>query len=253
MQHLHEARFLPGAVCSTAKLWLAARKLIGLNGADPLGNYDMAALGLGGQTTSKGWIDIADPSSTKATIRSFNINNCGQKSSGSSGKEDKDFVEVAEFTVAIRTIRTAMHLVHSWNLSIVALENFLLNNKMCSADIGGLEKQAAILTRFTDYVLSENAARWRDETAFLNYNELTNTWSTFFSALPQSQLTKAKAEQKNNSGQANKQQKAYSSESSSYGSKAGSKTWNLPYIEVCYKWNRGFCNKCTQSNFFTFF
>jgi hypothetical protein len=244
--NLHEARFLPGAVCSTAKLWLAARKLIGLNGADPLGNYDMAALGLGGQTTSKGWIDIADPSSTKATIRSFNINNCGQKSSGSSGKdskEDKDFLEVAEFTVAIRTIRTAMHLVHPWNLSIVALENFLLNNKMCSADIGGLEKQAAILTRFTDYVLSENAARWRDETAFLNYNELTNTWNAFFSALPQSQLTKAKSEQKNNSGQASKQQKAYSSGSSSYGSKAGSKTWNLPYIEVCYKWNRGFCNK----------
>ncbi len=88
-------------------------------------------------------------------------------SSGKDSKEDKDFLEVAEFTVAIRTIRTAMHLVHPWNLSIVALENFLLNNKMCSAVIGGLEKQAVILTRFTDYVLSENAARWRDETAFL--------------------------------------------------------------------------------------
>jgi hypothetical protein len=60
---------------------------------------------------------------------------------------------------------------------------------------------------------------------------------------PPAQLTKAKSEQKNNSGQASKQQKAYSSGSTSYGSKAGGKTWNLPYIEVCYKWNRGFCNK----------
>jgi hypothetical protein len=33
---LHEARFLPGAVCSTVKLWLAARQVLGLAGGDPL-------------------------------------------------------------------------------------------------------------------------------------------------------------------------------------------------------------------------
>ncbi len=32
---LHHARFLPGAACSAAKLWLAAREVIGLTGPPP--------------------------------------------------------------------------------------------------------------------------------------------------------------------------------------------------------------------------
>ena len=245
---LHDARFLPGAVCSTVKLWLAARQVLGLTGADPLGNYDMASLGLGGQTTSKGWVELANPSSTKVSLRAFNINNCGQKSSGSSSKdsqEDMEFLEIAEFTVALRTIRVAMHLVNPWNMSIVALENFLLDSKMCNTDIGGLDKQAAILTRFCDYVLSENAARWRDETSFLVYNDLVNTWKAFFSALPQSQLSKPKPETK----------QAYSRQPTTFAKKPSvipQKQWALPYIEVCYKWNMNMCNrpdgKCTTLN-----
>ena len=248
---LHEARFLPGAVCSTVKLWLAARQVLGLNGAEPLGNYDMASLGLGGQTTSKGWVEIANPSSTRTTIKAFNINNCGQRGSGSSGKdtqEDLDFLEIAEFTVALRTIRVAMHLVHPWNMSIVVLENFLLNNKMCNADIGGLEKQAAILTRFSDYVLSENAARWRDESSFLVYGDMENTWKAFFSALPQSQLSKPRQDLK-------QAQTVKNSSFNNFNKQTGNskpRQWTLPYIEVCYKWNRNMCNKpdgkCTTLN-----
>jgi hypothetical protein len=124
-------------------------------------------------------------------------------------------------------------------MSIVALENFLLDSRMCNNDIGGLEKQATILTRFCDYLLSENAARWRDETGFLVYNDLVNTWRAFFSALPQSQLTKPKQEQKSTSGG---KQSTYNKQ------QAGkAKQWSLPYIEVCYKWNKNLCNKpdCT--------
>ena len=256
---LHMARFLPGAVCSTGRMFLAARKILGLTGAEPLGNYDMASLGLGGQTTAKGWVDIANPSSTKMSIRSFNINNCGLKSSGSTGKdsrEDREFLEVAEFTVALRTIRVAMHLVHHWNMSVVALENFLLANRMCADDIGGLDKQAAILTRFTDYVLSKNAARWKDESTFLDYGELKNTWSAFFSALPQSQLYKGKADKKEPSTQGNHSRNNSSNSSSqpqrNNSSRPQNQRWNLPYIEVCYKWNRGQCSKpaaqCSTSN-----
>jgi hypothetical protein len=184
---LQKACFLPGAVCSTVKLWLATRQVLGLAGGDPLANYDM------------GWLELANPSSTKMSIKAFSINNCGIKASGSIGKdtkEDLEFLEVAEFTVALRNIRCAMHLIHPWNMSIVALENFLLDSRMCNNDIGGLDKQATILTRFCDYVLSENVASWRDETGFLVYNDLVNTWRAFFSALPQSQLTKPKQEQK---------------------------------------------------------
>jgi hypothetical protein len=45
--NLHDGRFLPGANCSAAKLWLAARSRIPLHGAPPLGNYDMAGVGGG--------------------------------------------------------------------------------------------------------------------------------------------------------------------------------------------------------------
>jgi hypothetical protein len=70
------------------------------------------------------------------SIHAFNINNCGIKSSGSSGKdtkEDLEFLEVAEFTVALRNIRVDMHMVHPWNMSIVALENFLLDSSCATA------------------------------------------------------------------------------------------------------------------------
>jgi hypothetical protein len=45
---LHDGCFLPGANCSASKLWLVARSRILLHGAHPLGNYDMACVGLGG-------------------------------------------------------------------------------------------------------------------------------------------------------------------------------------------------------------
>lgn len=233
---LHVGRFLPGACCPNAKLWKAARSYQGLSGAEPLGNYDMGSLGVGGQTTAKGWVDIHNPSSTKLTIRSFNINNCGVKASGSSRRdcdEDQEFLEIAEFTTALRTMRTAMQLVHPWNLSLVALENFLLNNKMCHDDIGGLDKQAAILTRFTDYILSENATRWRDENSFMNAGELANTWIAFFSAMPQSQLVKRHSDKpKQHSGGGGNNQKQQNSSTNSSGGFRGNK---LPYIDVCYK------------------
>jgi len=248
---LHVGRFLAGACCSTSKLWLKAREHQGLTGAPPLGNYDMSALGLGGCTTSRGWVDIANPGSARQSIKSFSLNNCGLRVAGSSSrdlKEDKDFTELGEFTTALRTMRTAVSLVHPWNYSVVALENFLLNSKFCHDDIGGLDRQAAILTRFVDYVLSENASKWRDHEPFLTAGELKNTWHAFFSAMPQSQLSKKKPDNKPGpSGHAGLKRP----HDSGSAPKNTSRQWSLPYIEVCYKWNRGFCNKpantCTTS------
>ena len=42
---LHEARFLPGATCSAAKIWLEARKAIGGNGPPPCPLTTWPALG----------------------------------------------------------------------------------------------------------------------------------------------------------------------------------------------------------------
>jgi hypothetical protein len=97
---LHEGRFLPGAGCSAAKLWLKARKVISLNGAPPLGNYDMAAVGMGGFVTAKGWVELANPSSTKLLLKLFSLNNCsGKITFCKAGTEDSlpDFAEIGEF------------------------------------------------------------------------------------------------------------------------------------------------------------
>ncbi len=104
---LHEGHFLPGACCSAAKLWLKAREIIGLTGAPPLGNYNLAAVGLGGFVTPKGWVELAKPSSTKISLKLFSLNNCSSKVSSCKSPSDEalpDFLEIGEFQLALRTL-----------------------------------------------------------------------------------------------------------------------------------------------------
>jgi hypothetical protein len=187
--HLHDGRFLPGANCSAAKLWLAARERTPLNGAPPLGNYDMAAVGLGGFVSPRGWVELANP---------------------------------------------AASFIMPWNFSFTALENFLINSRFCRDDLGEIENKAQLLTQFTDYVLSENAAKWRDNEPFLSTGELKNTWSAFFSARPQSAFIKRGSSK----GPPQAEKKP-----TSKGPK------RLPFIDVCYNWNKGICNKPAGSCF----
>ncbi len=235
---LHDGRFLPGANCSAAKLWLAARSRIPLHGAPPLGNYDMAAVGLGGFVSPRGWVELANPASTRLSLRQFNINNCTRKASGSKENDNdtniQDFSEIGEFQLALRTLRTAAAFIMPWNFSFTAIENFLINTRFCKDDLGNIENKAQILTQFTDYVLSENASKWRDAEPFLSSGELKNTWNAFFTARPQSAFVK-KVSPKQDDLQSKKQ-----------GHKQPRK---LPFIDVCYNWNKGTCNKPTGTCF----
>jgi hypothetical protein len=74
-------------------------------------------------------------------------------------------------------------------MSYLALENFLLLNNFCSADLGPAENQAMCLTQFVDYVLGENSNRWRDSEPFLTTGDLKATWDTFFANSPKSGMT----------------------------------------------------------------
>jgi hypothetical protein len=228
---LHESRFLPGAGCSGTKLWLSARETIGLNGHPAISTYDMQAVGLAGFVTARGWCELANPSSAKMSVKMFNINNCAARTSGSRSKQDEDnladFAEVGEFIVALRAMRSAMAFVMPWNMSIAAL-GFLINSRFCRDEIGGLEKQASILTSFADYVISENANRWRNIEPFITAGELRAVWNSFFSDWPQSALVKKLA---------------------------GAKQWKgrqiqkKQFLDVCFAWNRGQCTKAAGSCF----
>ena len=177
---LHPARFLPGATCSAAKLWLQARSVMGGSGSIPLSTYDMASIGMGGSVSAKGWVEIHNPSSPFLSIRMFSMNSCVSKSKA----PDADFPEmedISEFKAALRVLRGAMAFVHPWNRSVDAIESFFVQNNFCNSDISGSERQAHLLSQFCDYVLVENASRWRGMEPFLDTRALRNTWSDFIS------------------------------------------------------------------------
>jgi hypothetical protein len=158
---LHDGRFAAGAACTTSKLWLEARERIGVSGYAPVGSYDLGSVGMGGLVTSRGWVELHNPSSSKISLRMFSINNCGARA-GSSKMEAKDgdltdIVELGEFKLALRALRVAMCFAMPWNFSVLALENFLLQHDFCAADIGAAENPARVLTQFVDYVLGENS------------------------------------------------------------------------------------------------
>ncbi len=229
---LHDGRFLPGANCSAAKLWLAARNRIPLHGAPPLGNYDMVAVGLDGFVSPRVWVELANPASTRLSLQQFNINNCARKTTCSKDKNNEsnlpDFSELGEFQLALRTMHTAAAFIMPWNLSFTALENFLINTRYCKDDLGNIENKAQILTQFTDYILSENASKWRDAEPFLSDGELKNTWNAFFTARPQSAFVKKESAK---------------TDTSSNKKPIPKQTRKLPFIDVCYNWNKGTCNK----------
>jgi hypothetical protein len=83
------------------------------------------------------------------------------------GEDDKNPGSISSDTVAERLHRggrlqpgaeghEVSHDAEEYKLS--KIEGFLINTSYCKDDIGHLEKQAAIFTQFTDYILTENAS-----------------------------------------------------------------------------------------------
>ena len=101
-------------------------------------------------------------------------------------------LDLAEFKLALRAMRTAFHLAIPWNLSILALEGFFFQSNFCSTDLSNTEKKEWYLTRFTDYVLEQNSDRWRDTEPFLMAGELKSLWAAFFSSQPKASSSQAK-------------------------------------------------------------
>jgi len=229
---LHQGRFLPGATCTTKKQWLEAKATVGLNGSKPLGSYDMSSVGMGGFITSKGWCEIHNPGSTKMSLRLFSINNCASKAASSKNDRNRDddvddIVELGEFKLALRTMRVAASMAMPWNFAYVALENFLHQTNFFRVELQGVDQPAKILTQFVDYVIKENANRWRDGSGFLDAGSLRSTWDAFFGAKPQSQLTsRAKGSGGKNQNQSQNQ-------------KPQKRLW----VDICFEWNIGKCLK----------
>ena len=250
---LHPGRFLAGAACSAKKLWLSAREMTDVNGHSPVANYDMTAVGLGGYVTGRGWIELANPASTRMSLKLFNINNMGSKAGklNSQGAEEFDEIsELGEFKLALRTLRTAAQLVCPWNLSYLALEGFLIQQDFCMSDLSGTANPAVTLTQFVDYILHENANRWRDAEAFISACELKGYWSSFSGARPKVLLKKKEPLVNSNYG-AKSSFSGQLKQGSFHFLPKNSARINLPFTDACRLWNSGKCKKaggtCTTS------
>jgi hypothetical protein len=103
---IHPARFLPGAACSAAQLWLLARENMGNSPQTPVSSYDMAAIGLRGCVSSKGWVNIANPGVSGIRLAQFSMTGSTSSrtssSSSSSTDEDEQIEGIAEFKLALR-------------------------------------------------------------------------------------------------------------------------------------------------------
>ena len=245
---LHPARVLPGATCSGAKLWLHARATMGNKGHAPVSTYDMACIGLGGCVSPRGWIELHSPSSPTLSIKMFSMGSSVAKPGQGKDDEFPELEDLSEFKAAVRVLRGAMSLVHPWNLSVEALENFFLLDNYCSKDLAGHERHSLVLTRFTDYVLSENASRWRGMEAFLESRELRSVWEDFM--CQKSTSFKAKGGNKQQSFR----QFSTSNQDGQAGGMGGGQGANLPsnryglpaYLfndDICVLWNLGRCIK----------
>jgi hypothetical protein len=177
---LHPGRFLGGMGVSLQKQWSAARQVVGLNGHPPIGNYDMGSVGCPGMVTAKGWTEIHDPSSTSISLKMFNINNC----TNSEKAEDREFNDIMELRKAVRAMRLAARLAVPWNLSYEAIDGFFNQTNFCVEDTKLMEKRAQVLTQFADYILHQNAERWRDSEPFLAVGDIRVAWSSWFGDRP---------------------------------------------------------------------
>ncbi len=244
---IHPARFIPGAACSAAQLWLLARESMGNSPQTPVSSYDMAAIGLRGCVSSKGWVNIANPGGSDIRLAQFSMTSSTSSkpsSSSTSSKDEDDQIEgIAEFKLALRALRGAMSFALPWNSSVDAILGFMEQANYCQAELGGNEKQARVLTRFTDYIL-ENTNRWRGKQALVSTGEMKEAWSSFYSTLP-SQAASKKGQFQPRSNNNQQQQ-------------TGQKQWNgsIPlekaqyYDDICVKWNQGRCFM-NPSNCFT--
>jgi len=220
---LHAGRFLPGAGCSTARLWLSARDRLGTDSMPAIGSYDMASVGLTGYVSSKGWAELHLPSSQKISIKMFNSHSYVGRSEK---KEEENSLELAEFKLALRSLRTAVAFVMPWNFSVLALEGFFFQTDFCSADLVNVEKKGWFLAKFTDFVLHQNGDRWRDAEPFYTIGELKTAWTGFFGSQPQAALARRKKDTK------------------PAGKKDNTDTRDARVaLGICFAWNQGQCAK----------
>ena len=125
---LHESWFIGGHICQNSEIWLKARESVGIAGLTPISRYDSEGVGLSGNINSHIWALLHNPGAKEISITRLSPE--ALKAARTSNNKDvesckKEFGSVDEIRHALASLRTAIHMIHPWNMSVATLEYFL--------------------------------------------------------------------------------------------------------------------------------
>jgi hypothetical protein len=123
----HPARFLRGYVGDSQDLWLQAREVWGVDGIEPVSNYEVVSIGLGDLMTPTAWSELHKPNSRRLLIRMLSNRSVDEAwKIGDKLEGLKEFETMQEFKVAMATLDGSFQKVMPWNLSFKTLNHFLV-------------------------------------------------------------------------------------------------------------------------------
>lgn len=263
---MHYARFIGGTSATLTEVWNEARRVLGDDGVEAIGNYDLDSVGCGGCVTPKGWQELHNPSSQNLKLKLFYLPNVansglsakkvsldGEDEGLSIGESLKEIGDLDGYRQALNTAREAMHSAMPWNRSLSAITGFMMNTNFLQQDLGGNPRRAGILTEFTDYVLGRNGLNWENGHSFLTTDELAHVWSNWkgkrsalFAKREQKQMAKKKLDRGTTYGNSDVC-KAYNVEKCKDQKLKECKTsWGKVLRHVCNKYtgaNKQMCEK----------
>jgi hypothetical protein len=151
----------------------------------------VGAVGIAGYITNRGWVEIQNQGSLHLSFSLFNIVNmssCIAAAKHISLTDNQDMLEVCknlkdvasvhEFKQTLRAAMNAQQFTQSWNMSMTALESFLININFL-ADKVGVTKGVSILSAFCNHVFLLNSQNWRSKTDFLDVVDLISVWAAW--------------------------------------------------------------------------
>jgi hypothetical protein len=237
MGQVHNSRFLRGYVGDSQELWIQARKHLGSDGLDPIGNYEVVSLGIGDLITPKTWGEIHKPNSRQLSIRMLSQKSVDESWRLSDKNESpKDFESLHEFKMAMSSLDIAIKKVMPWNMAFSTLHNFLITNDFGESDLEAKGPRLIHLANFVDEVLRANARNWEERKAFLSHQDLCVKWT----AAADRRIGHSSGGGKN-SGQNKKK------ETQSAGQNGKKKLFKAPG-NLCRRFNEGRCESKDNSH-----
>ena len=183
-KNLHPLRLQRGPITSVADLYTMAASMYMEGGELPIKRYDLSHLQIGNSITAADFVELHDPTSQKLSIKQFSKY---QFPSGPKNmKEFEQKLALQEFLQAFLRLRAAARRSKPWDLSLEALELFLIQNFYFENNVigTGLTKclnvaAAVVCVGFVDFTLQENAARFASVQNPISMAEFSNLFSAW--------------------------------------------------------------------------